>query len=144
WAEMEREKSQIRQPQRLRTLAANQARVLGAYLDAIDAAGRRDLARFLLAVLDRTLAPGVTVQQWIGQVEFGQTRLADRQQAYRDALVVVQQFQRLAAWQAAARGVGYFDEEYQGAQLWKSDWEAYNGERLAAAARGLLDQTQWL
>lgn len=144
WAEMEREKGQVKSPQRLRSMAASQGRVLTALLEAIDKIGRRDLARFLLGALGKLLSSGATIQQWIGQVEFGQTRLADRQQAYRDALIVVQQFQRLEAWQAAARGVGYFDEEYQAAQLWKSDWEAYNGDRLAVAAKGLLDQTQWL
>jgi hypothetical protein len=144
WAEMEQEKCRVTSPERLRSMAASQARVLDAFLTTIDKARRRDLARFLLAAASLVLREGKTVQARLAQVEFGQARLADRQQAYRDALVVVEQFQRLVKWQAAARGVGYFDEGYQAAQLWKSNWEAYNGDNLASAARGLLDQTQWL
>ena len=144
WAQMEREKGRLTSPQKLRAVAASQDRVLSAFLAAIDKAGRRDLARFLLAAVADILRGGPTVQSWLGQVQFGETRLADRQEAYRDALIVLSHFQRLGEWQAAARGVGYFDEGYQAAQLWKSDWEAYNGDTLAAAARGLLDQTRWL
>jgi hypothetical protein len=144
WAEMERDKGRITSPQKLRAVAASQERVLSAYLATIDTAGRRDLARFLLAAVAEILRGGASVQSWLGQMQFGEIRLADRQQTYRDALVVLSHFQRLAEWQAAARGVGYFDEGYQAAQLWKSDWEAYNGDTLVAAARGLLDQTRWV
>jgi hypothetical protein len=141
---MELEKGRVISPTILRAMAASQDRVLAALLRAIDKAGRRDLARFLLIAASQALRGGVTLQNWLGQVQFGESRLADRQQTYRDALVLARHFQRLEGWQAQARGVGYFDEGYQGAQLWKSDWEAYNGDSLAAAARGLLDQTQWL
>jgi hypothetical protein len=144
WAEMEREKSRVTSPQKLQAMAASQARVLDAFLTAIDKAGRRDLARFLLAAVADVLRGKPTLQSWLGQVQFGEMRLADRQTTYRAALVVLQEFQRLAAWQAEARGVGYFDDQYQAAQLWKSDWEAYNGDSLANVARGLLDQSQWI
>jgi hypothetical protein len=144
WVQMERDRGLVTSPQKLRAMAASQARVLAAFLPAIDKAGRCDLARFLLGAVAQVLRGGPTLQRWLGQMQFGETRLADRQATYRGALVVLQEFQRLAGWQARARGIGYFDEGYQAAQLWKSDWEAYNGDRLAAAARGLLDQTQWL
>jgi hypothetical protein len=144
WVEMERTKSQVTSPQRLRSIASSQCRALGAFLDAIDQVGRRDLARFLLVALGRLLQPGATVQSWISEARLTDLRLADRQQAYRDALAFVQHFTRLEQWQAEARGIGYFDDHYQAAQLWKSDWEAYNGERLATSARSLLDQTLWV
>jgi hypothetical protein len=144
WAEMELEKGRVTSPATLRGMAASQDRALAALWSAIDKAGRRDLARFLLIAASQVLRGGVTLQNWLGQAQFGESRLADRQQTYRDAMVIPRHFQRLESWQAQARGVGYFDEGYQAAQLWKSDWEAYNGDSLAAAARGLLAQTQWI
>lgn len=144
WMEMEREKGRVATPQKLQSLAACQKRVLASWLTAIDTAGRRDLARFLLAAVAGLLREKPRLQDWLGHVQFGETRLADRQATYRAALVVLQEFQRLAGWQAEARSVGYFDEGYQTAQLWKSDWEAYNGDSLAATAGGLLDQSQRL
>ena len=143
WIAMERSKSQVATPQRLRSLAASQCRVLDGFLDAIDRAGRRDLARFLLVALGQLLGPEANLQHWIDGTKLADLRLADRQQAYRDALAVVQQVGRLEAWQVAARASGYFDDDYQAAQLWKSNWEAYNGDSLAAAARRLVEQTQW-
>ena len=144
WVEMEREKSRVVAPPRLQAMAASQGRVLNTWLTTIDRAGRRDLSRFLLAAVAELLREKPRLADWLGRLEVGELRLADRQATYRSALVVLQEFQSLAGWQAEARGVGYFDEEYQAAQLWKSDWEAYNGDSLAAAARGLLDQAQRL
>jgi hypothetical protein len=144
WAEMEREKGRVTPPQKLRAMSASQARVLAAYLTAVNKAGRRDLARFLLEAVADLLRGRPTIQNWLGQLQFGEARLADRQETYREALVVLREFQRLVGWQAEARTVGYFDDQYEAAQLWKSDWEAYNGDNLAVAARELLDQTQWL
>ena len=144
WIEMERAKARVVAPGRLQAIGASQARVLDAWLTAIEQAGRRDLSRFLLAAVATLLREKPTLKDWFGQVEVGEIRLADRQTTYRSALVVLQAFQRLVGWQAEARGVGYFDEGYQAAQLWKADWEAYNGDSLAATARGLLDQSQRL
>lgn len=144
WVEMEREKGRVVDPLRLQAMAASQQRVLTAWLTTIDKAGRRDLARFLLAAVAELLREKTTLQHWLGQVDFGEIRLADRQATYRSAFLVLTEFERLVAWQVEARSVGYFDEGYQAAQLWKSDWEAYNGDSLAAAARRLLDQTRWV
>lgn len=144
WVEMELAKSKVTRLSDLAASGANQRRVLESYLDGIDRAGRRDLARFLLAALARLLKPGSTPKQWIGEVTFDGTRLAERQQTYRDALVVVESMERLARWQAEAKSTGYFDEGYEPAQLWKSIWEMYNGDNLLTRARSLLEQTRWV
>ncbi len=143
WVEMELARAKMARLPDLQALGANQRRVLTSFLDGIDQAGRRDLARFLLAALARLLAAGAAPRQWTGEVSFDRLRLAERQLAYRDALVVVESMERLGRWQAEAFGVGYFDEGYQAAQLWKSIWEAYNGDNLLARARSLLAQTGW-
>jgi hypothetical protein len=143
WAAMERGKAEVTAVEHLQAIAASQERALSAYLAAVDAIGRRDLARFLLIGLAPLLSAAPTPKTWLAQLRLPSARLADRQEAYREGLAVVGRFQQLAAWQAQARATGYFDEGYQAAQLWKSDWEAYNGESLATAARRLLDQTSW-
>jgi hypothetical protein len=48
----------------------------------------------------------------------------------------------LEAWQDRARYVGYFDEDYQASQLWKADWEAANGDRVAARARAAVEMLE--
>jgi hypothetical protein len=44
----------------------------------------------------------------------------------------------LQAWHVASQRIGYFDEGYQAAQLWKSYWEEYDAERSMAAANTIL------
>ena len=39
-----------------------------------------------------------------------------------------------------ARSVGYFDEGYQAAQLWKAEWERYEGEVLCDRATTIVRQ----
>jgi hypothetical protein len=48
----------------------------------------------------------------------------------------------LAAWQDRARYVGYYDEGYQASQLWKAEWEAANGDRVAARARAAVEMLE--
>jgi hypothetical protein len=143
WVVMDQEKSRAATVQELRAAAQSQTQTLEAYLHAIDQACRRDLARFLLMAGGRLFQTNLSSTAWLNNAVVRCLRLADRQQAQRDARVVARQFECLAAWQAQARGVGFLDEGYAAAQLWKSQWEAYNGDGLAAAARRLLDQIQW-
>ena len=44
----------------------------------------------------------------------------------------------LESWQNLALNIGYFDEEYQASQMWKADWEAVNGNRVATRARATV------
>jgi hypothetical protein len=45
--------------------------------------------------------------------------------------------ERLRIWARQARAIGYFDDGYQAAQLWKYDWEHYQGDALADRARAI-------
>ena len=60
----------------------------------------------------------------------------------RSALAVPRQMETLEAWQARARNVGYFDEGYQASQMWKADWEAVNGDRVAVRARAAVEMLE--
>lgn len=143
WLAMETAKAQVTLPGRLRSMAISQGRVLTPFLAAIDKLGRRDLARFLLDALERLLRPEPTLRMLLPALDVSGQRLADRQQAYRDGLFLLTKCDQLAAWQGEARTVGYFDEGYSAAQLWKADWEAYKGDVMAARARRLLSQAEW-
>lgn len=138
WLVIEQRKQFLKSPVEMTALGSGQQRVLNSLLDALDRAKRRDLARWLLILLRDLFKHDVTLTHWTGSLVFEDVRLAQRQEAYRHALAVVETAQRLAEWQQHARHLGYFDEDYQAAQLWKADWEAYNGETTVQAARELL------
>jgi hypothetical protein len=141
--EVEATKPQTADHVALRQLGESQERALTAYLDALDQAGRRDLARFLLGVLAALLRGRPNKGQWIGdKLSLHGLRLADRVRVYRAALAVLRQADRLHAWQQAARDVSYLDEDYAASQLWKADWEAFHGDALAAQAREIVRQAE--
>jgi hypothetical protein len=125
-------------------LGRSQERVLTAFLDALEASGRMDLARFLLRAATRLLPPGAVAALWIGGLQTGGLRLADRAAVYHAAVAFLWQMQRLQTWAQRARSVGYFDEGYQAAQLWKADWEQYQGDELVARAQRIVQQTDLL
>ena len=41
-----------------------------------------------------------------------------------------------------ARYVGYFDEDYQASQMWKTDWEAVHGDQVAVRARAAVEMLE--
>jgi hypothetical protein len=46
---------------------------------------------------------------------------------------------RMGEWNQKARATGYFDEGYAASQIWKSDWEHLDGDRLCALSRARLN-----
>jgi hypothetical protein len=50
--------------------------------------------------------------------------------------------ERLHQWERRARGVGFLDEGYASSQVWKADWERYDGDELAARAAALVRQVE--
>lgn len=138
WHEVERAKGTIGDLELLRRLGRHQERALEAYLTAINSAERRDLARFLLDVGARLAAEGAPASRWVGRVDLGALRLAERGEVYRETLALPRALQSLAEWQRQARGVGFTDEGYAAAQLWKQDWERFQGDTTCAAAERLV------
>jgi hypothetical protein len=140
WLQIEGRKEQIRDPEHARALGRSQEQALTAFLDAIDRAGRPDLARFLLRAAHALLGRHAHAGTWTGGLHLAGLRLADRAAVYQAALVFPRQLDRLHAWARRARSVGYFDEGYAAAQLWKEDWEHYQGDDLYERARRILAQ----
>jgi hypothetical protein len=140
WIAVEGTKERISKPPRMRALGESQERVLGAFLDACEKAGRLDLARFLLIAGAHLLGPHANAGMWIGGLQTQGLRLADRAAVYQAAMAYLRHFERLSRWERQARAVGYFDEGYQASQLWKADWDRYGGDDLTARAYAIVRQ----
>ena len=116
---------------------------LQAFLEAAGEANRTDLARFVLRTNAALFTADMTPVFWTGGLQgSGPPRLADRLDTQRAALAVPRQMEMLEGWQRRALGVGYFDEDYQASQMWKADWEAANGDRVAARARATVEMLE--
>ncbi len=138
WLQVERGKGQIGDGQHMRALGQAQEHVLTAFCEAVDRAGRRDLARFLLHVAVRLLHENPSADAWIGRLALRGLRLADRTETCRAALVLLRQLERFQQWEKQARTVGYFDAGYAASQLWKADWEHCQGDSLCGQAQAIL------
>jgi hypothetical protein len=141
WVRLEASKERMDDPEQMHGLGRSQAQVLSAFLDAVEQAGRMDLARFLLRAATRWLPPGVDSGLWVGGLRTAGLRLADRAAVYQAATAPLRALERLQTWARRARSVGFFDEGYQAAQLWKADWEQYDGDALCERAQLIIRQT---
>lgn len=167
WLEVEIAKVFITEADTMTRLGTQQGTVLNGYMDAVEAHGRRDLARFLLIVLQR-LASGdvygsdvglsddgtadpteasaqrirVDTEQlargWVKSLRLGEMRLAARTIVYQAASIFLANAARLRAWTDQCRQVGYFDEGYAAAQLWLADWARYDGENTTLRAAAMV------
>jgi hypothetical protein len=143
WLVVERRKGALRDWQEMQRLGQSQEAVLDACLDAFDRAGRRDLARFLLVTLAELLLPAEPrAGRWLGQLASAGPRLADRVETQRAALVLLRQTERFRQWEQRARGVAFFDEDYAASQLWKAEWERWQGEELHRRALAVLREVE--
>ncbi len=141
WLDLEKTKRRLQSNERLRSIGNAQQLILEAFLEEAHKAGRHDLARFVMdvAVLLLRNTAGQTQQNWFPQVDVGELRMADRQNIYEAGLVLLRNLDRLNKWNQAARTVGFYDEEYETSQLWKSDWERWDGDTICARANEVVD-----
>jgi hypothetical protein len=139
WVRLESSKARLGDWQALRALGEAQERVLEGFLDAVERAGRLDLADFLLRTSARLLTPRATPHLWVNEgVRAAPPRMADRVDMQRAALALVRQVDRFRSWDQRARSVGYFDEGYQASQLTKDSWERHGGDSLHARAQAIV------
>jgi hypothetical protein len=140
WIQVEGNKERIASAQNMLALGQAQARVLTAFLDAAEKAGRLDLARFLLRAGAVIVSPYAHAGMWTGALQTTGLRLADRAALYQAALAFLHQLPRFERWAQWARATSYFDEGYQGAQLFLADWEQYQGHQLNQRAQAIIQQ----
>jgi hypothetical protein len=143
WLRSERMKGQIGDWKKMRQQGRAEFAALQAFLKAADSANRTDLARFVLRTNAAMFTTDMTPVFWTGGLQgSGPPRLADRLDTQRSALAVPRQMEILEGWQLRAVGVGFFDDGYQASQMWKSDWEEVNGDRVAARARATVEMLE--
>jgi hypothetical protein len=143
WVRSERMKGQIGDWKQMRQQGRAEFAALQAFLKAAGAANRPDLARFVLRTNASLFTTDMTPVFWTGGLQgSGPARLADRLDTQRSALAVPRQMEILNDWQQRALGIGYFDEGYQSSQMWKADWEAAHGDRVAARARAVIEMLE--
>ncbi|MHB1422406.1 MAG: hypothetical protein ACYC3I_04255 [Gemmataceae bacterium] len=140
WIEVESNKERLADPRTMRVLGLAQERVLTAFLDAIEQAGRMDLARFLLHSAAVLLGPHAHAGMWTAHLNLTGLRVSDRAATYQAATIFPRTLDRLRTWERRARGVGYFDEGYAVSQLWKADWEQVRGDLLIERAHAIVQQ----
>ena len=141
WTETEQAKRGLRSPEQLLRASQFHSHLLDEYLTAVEKIQRRDLARFLFGVWNRLLPDDETARvTWLQTVNLEDLRLADRTELYRQALGTFALAERFSNWNDWARGIGYYDEEYEIAQHWKLDWEQQDGETITARSRRLASQ----
>jgi hypothetical protein len=142
WLQVELQKAKLASPPQMRSIARALRSIVEQYTQAIRAAGRRDLGRWLLVVAQQLFAGSPPAARWTGNLDVKNMRIADRMELYRDALSFVRHLTDFETWQREAASVGYFDEGYAAMQLWKSDWETYRGDAWCAAAHEVLRQVE--
>lgn len=142
WLHLESAKATIISRDRMTALGNAQRITVAAYLKAIDQAGRRDLARWLLIALRDSVAGSAEISRWIGSVDVKGLRVAQRTDVYRDAVAFLAAADQLSNWHGQAANTGYFDEGYAASQIWKSDWERYNGEATCTTARRIAREAE--
>ncbi|MBP3960135.1 hypothetical protein J8F10_33330 [Gemmata sp. G18] len=143
WVKSERDKGQIGDWKKMRHQGQAEFAALRGFVQAAEVARRTDLARFVLRTNAQVLQSDLTPVFWTGGLQgSGPQRLADRLETQRAALALPRQMEVLETWQERARFVGYFDDDYQASQMWKADWEAANGDRVAARARAAVEMLE--
>jgi hypothetical protein len=140
WIAQERAKALLKDWHELQQVGQSQERALSPFLDAVEAAGRRDLAGFLMQTAAVLLADDAGPTPWSARLEDAGPRLAERGQTYRAMLFLPHQVERLRRWEHEARAVGYLDEGYAASQFWKAEWARWEGETLYVRAQAVMQR----
>ncbi|MCA9177177.1 MAG: hypothetical protein KDB14_21960 [Planctomycetales bacterium] len=143
WLAIERQKRQISKCSEMTLLGRSQRWVLEAFFDQLERVRRWDLATGMLAALGGLMTPDVLPQHWIGKLRMGSMRLADRAEVYNEAFAFLRSSLRMQRWHNRALGVGFVDEDYEAAQLWKEIWESLGGSKSVEAVQRIVESTQF-
>ncbi len=138
WVAIERAKRDVADPSQMVALGTAQEAVLGAWFDACERSGRRDLARFATNAAARLVARPVPAHAWAASLP-AQATLASRQAARISAGAFLRALERPARWDREHRARRHFDDGYAAAQLLLRDFEALGPARLAHARSALAE-----
>lgn len=132
WVSLQRSQQHLTAPADLSRLADVQRRLLDAWLDAVEKAGRQDLALFLVDAGAHLLPPGVSGRHFVGKLD-GRAPLAERSQARRAAGAFLHVLVRLGGWAEQWKATPFFEDAYAAAQMMLKAWEGFGDERLQRA-----------
>lgn len=136
WLGVERLRPSLTLPEQLIRVGQAQELVLDAFLRQVDAAGRRELATFLVDAATRWLTPTREADESVLGMQLDGP-LRERTEARRRSAALLRALQRLREWDRGHRAVRFIDEGYEQAQRLVSDWERL-GERGFTRAAELI------
>lgn len=136
WLSAERSKRDLTAPDMLSRVGRAQADLLEAWLKAIDLAGRRDLATFLIDTAASWLAADRTADELTRSMSLD-APLRERTDARRRAAAMLRSLAQLREWDHQHRAVRFIDDGYTLAQRLVVDWERL-GERGFTRAANLV------
>ncbi len=131
WVACDRGKASVITCDDMIALGHTQQLLLESYFDAIDAAGRRDLARFFVQAVARLIKEDEDPLAWAGSLKLSKEPLSRRAEAYHAAATSYFMIERVARWATEAGAVHFIDDDYDQAQLFLSIWEEVGEEGLA-------------
>lgn len=134
WVHAEELKTEQDRPLVLARMGAAQAAVLDGFLSAIDAAGQRQVASFLIDAAVRWFDRPRVAESYVRALDPG-APLRDRTEARRQAGAFLRVIGRLQAWDREHRSVRFIDDGYELAQRLVKDWERLGEQGFARAAR---------
>jgi hypothetical protein len=140
WIQLERGKSRIRDCRAMVDLCDLEKKVLESFLDALDRAGRQDLAGFLGRAAADLLPDGVAARHFCEGLDH-RSALSDRAQARFAAGAFLRTLSRPQAWVDTWRATAFFEDGYAAAQMLLSEWEVL-GEPELTRARAVLHELE--
>lgn len=138
WVAVERDKRRLGDPVRLVALGRVQDALLRAYFGAIQGAERRDLCRFIIAATRILMDERPDVESWQPVLAPGGS-LRLRSDARRATVTLLRNLRTIKHWADEAAAVRFFDDEYDGAQLFLRIWEQLGEQRYRKALAIVAD-----
>jgi len=137
WVQAEARKRINTSHKDVRRIGQHQMRLLEDLFTAAQRHERRDLCVFILRAAFELIndASG----EWYRALNVKSLKMAERQAVYAAALAFFTGLNRLHEWNQQARSVGFYDEDYESAQFWKSCWEHYRGDEMHRRARQIAE-----
>lgn len=141
WVRIEQAKRQSADLAQIRRVSAAQQQVLDAFLDHIARSGRWDLSLWMLTAAQTTLRAVPLGEPYFPKLQTSGLRMTERSMLYEQGLVLFRALERLRQHHADTQAIGFYDDEYQTSQLWKSEWERLHGDDICWQARELVQQS---
>ncbi len=132
WVAVERMKRRLGDPVQLVSLGRVQDAILRAYFGAIQGAERRDLCRFIVSAARTLMDERPDAESWYPELAPGGS-LRVRSDARRGSVALLRNLLTVKHWAEEAASVRFFDDEYDGAQLFLRIWEQLGEHRYRRA-----------